>query len=993
MKQLQKSIKTRYLVFITTAFFIIVLFTVAIQRGINDQYSNVEVVKKTGEILVSFQKMNRTLNSLDTITVDDLRSQSLEWERAHTALFTNSLTKKENPNLNALLNSIDNTFQNILKKIHLIIEDPNKTENHLQAINDFEIKYIDDISLFLNQNESITKNHQNELQYLLYILLLISTSILILEFLFVLLPIYKKSLAKNRELYRINNQLLASRTDISLKMDEVNRLKTNLETQQKLNKIFIDQAPTAIAMLDNNMRYLAVSQRWTKDYKMEGHQIIGRSHYDVFPEIGHDWKKKHQDCLNGAIDICDEAPFKRSDGTVQWIYWDVRPWYVSEGKIGGLLMHTGDITSQKQREKETLRTEKILEKTNKVARIGTWELDIEKDEYLLSDIASELFNVPIDSKMNRKKIKSLYKEGKSRTQITESMKTCIENGTPFDLELELITNNGKNIWVREIAQAEFINGRCKKVFGILQDITPKKLYERKLYELNFELSKVNNELNTILDAGPMAIISIDNEGFIQHFNKGAQLLLGYTSNEVVGLEKPEIYLLENELDNFKKNLAKKYNIGTLDFDPITEISNRNDVDSREWTYVKKDGTVIPVYVTLTSIKNEHGKPVGFLSVAVDISKLKNIENELVNKNKLLVRAEKITKMGHWQWDAVNDKVKWSDNLHDILGYDKDILDVTKATYFDFVHEEDREDQINLLEQMIDQRRYLPNTHRIRSTNNTIKTVLLLGEMILNDQGELIEIIGTLQDITEQNAAKEKIIQAKNNLEVIATKLTKQNVQLADFAQIASHNLRAPVSNLNSLLYIYKLSDTDDEKMILFEKFESVIGHLTTTLNNLVEAIKTKNDHATNTKHLSFKSILEKTKDILAGEIIASNAIINYDFNEAEIVNYNEAYLESIFLNLIENAIKYRSNDRVPEVHISTYKDEENKILLKIRDNGLGINMERHSEKIFGLNKTFHDHSDAKGVGLFMTKTQIEAMGGEISVNSNVNIGTEFCIIF
>jgi len=332
-------------------------------------------------------------------------------------------------------------------------------------------------------------------------------------------------------------------------------------------------------------------------------------------------------------------------------------------------------------------------------------------------------------------------------------------------------------------------------------------------------------------------------------------------------------------------------------------------------------------------------------------------------------------------------------LYDILGHDKDNLDISKATYFSFVHEEDRDDQINLLQEMIEKRRYLPNTHRIRSTDNTIKTVLLLGEMILNDQGELIEIIGTLQDITEQNAAKEKIIQAKNNLEVIATKLTKQNVQLADFAQIASHNLRAPVSNLNSLLYIYKLSDTDDEKMILFEKFESVIGHLTTTLNNLVEAIKTKNDHATNTKHLSFKSILEKTKDILAGEIIASNAIINYDFNEAEIVNYNEAYLESIFLNLIENAIKYRSNERRPEIHIATSKDTNNNVLLKIRDNGLGINMERHSEKIFGLNKTFHDHSDAKGVGLFMTKTQIEAMGGEISVNSNVNIGTEFLITF
>ena len=82
-------------------------------------------------------------------------------------------------------------------------------------------------------------------------------------------------------------------------------------------------------MLDNNMKYMAVSQRWIKDYKMEGQEIIGRSHYDIFPEIGEDWKANHQKGLKGAIDVCDGAPFVRGDGTVQWVYWDVRPWYIS----------------------------------------------------------------------------------------------------------------------------------------------------------------------------------------------------------------------------------------------------------------------------------------------------------------------------------------------------------------------------------------------------------------------------------------------------------------------------------------------------------------------------------------------------------------------------------------------------------------------------------------------------------------------------------------
>ena len=92
--------------------------------------------------------------------------------------------------------------------------------------------------------------------------------------------------------------------------------KNNSESLEKYHKIFIEQTPTAIAMLDKNMVYLAISQRWLKDYKLEEQEVIGRSHYDVFPEIGDDWKEHHKKCLQGAVDICDEAPFQRADGFI-----------------------------------------------------------------------------------------------------------------------------------------------------------------------------------------------------------------------------------------------------------------------------------------------------------------------------------------------------------------------------------------------------------------------------------------------------------------------------------------------------------------------------------------------------------------------------------------------------------------------------------------------------------------------------------------------------
>ncbi|MFY7900682.1 MAG: PAS domain-containing protein, partial [Chitinophagaceae bacterium] len=121
-------------------------------------------------------------------------------------------------------------------------------------------------------------------------------------------------------------------------------------TQSKLeaerNKIFIQQAPNAIAMLDTNMVYIAASQQWVLDYNLTGKKVAGVSHYELFPEITNEWKTIHQECLNGAINKCDQALFVRMDGTEQWLKWDIRPWYTSANKIGGLVMCTENITQR-----------------------------------------------------------------------------------------------------------------------------------------------------------------------------------------------------------------------------------------------------------------------------------------------------------------------------------------------------------------------------------------------------------------------------------------------------------------------------------------------------------------------------------------------------------------------------------------------------------------------------------------------------------------------
>ncbi|WP_299252022.1 ATP-binding protein [uncultured Lacinutrix sp.] len=183
-----------------------------------------------------------------------------------------------------------------------------------------------------------------------------------------------------------------------------------------------------------------------------------------------------------------------------------------------------------------------------------------------------------------------------------------------------------------------------------------------------------------------------------------------------------------------------------------------------------------------------------------------------------------------------------------------------------------------------------------------------------------------------------------------------------------------------------------KKVVLFEKFETVINHLTETLNTLIKALKSKNEGVENMETITFDDILIKTKEILSGQILKTDAKITSDFSKSPNIEYNKFYLESIFLNLLSNAIKYKSEDRAPEIFIqSVIEDGVQKIAFK--NNGLGINLKRHGHKMFGLNKVFHRHPDAKGVGLFMTKVQIESLGGSITVESEVNTGSSFKINF
>lgn len=417
------------------------------------------------------------------------------------------------------------------------------------------------------------------------------------------------------------------------------QIEKELVLSYERNRIFVEQAPNAIAMFDTDMHYLAASRKWIDDYRLEGQEIIGRSHYDVFPEIGDDWKAIHQECLKGAVNRTDASPFERADGTVQWLTWDVRPWYVTEGQIGGLLMYTADITAVKRTDAEKLRIEKILSRTNQIARIATWEVDGKNGNAVWSNNAYDIWELPNNGQVpERDVILGMYKEA-SRIKLLDAISSQISNGSSYDLELEFTSGKGNHKWIRLIADADFENGFCKRRFGVFQDITDTKLAGEAL-------AKANEELQAIFNSGYVSIISADVNGLITNFNHGAEILLQYTAAEMVGKQTPYIIHVAEEVQKRSEELTQIYGRPIEGFNVFIELARLGKYESREWTYVRKDGSRFPVQLIVSSIRNSAGEITGYLGVATDITERKHAEEKLRNYSILESKSKEMEQFAY-----------------------------------------------------------------------------------------------------------------------------------------------------------------------------------------------------------------------------------------------------------------------------------------------------------------------------------------------------------
>lgn len=263
-------------------------------------------------------------------------------------------------------------------------------------------------------------------------------------------------------------------------------------------------------------------------------------------------------------------------------------------------------------------------------------------------------------------------------------------------------------------------------------------------------------------------------------------------------------------------------------------------------------------------------------------------------------------------------------------------------------------------------------------------------------GQVITFYSNSTDIelTNRKNVEEKIKKINEELEKKIEEYTRVNKQLIDFCNIVSHNLRAPLVNISMLTDFIENAKNESERKELIEKMKPIVLHFNEIFNELVESLQIRQDTEIELDKIELEDCTKKVLHAFEGQIKLYDAKIEMDYSAAPIIYYPQKYIDSILTNLISNALKYKSPDRNPHIILKTTANvDNNSVILSVADNSLGIDLDFHRNKIFKIRQVFHKHPDAKGFGLFITKSQVDAMGGKIWVESTPDVGSTFFIEF
>ncbi|WP_165930048.1 PAS domain S-box protein [Flavobacterium caseinilyticum] len=440
-----------------------------------------------------------------------------------------------------------------------------------------------------------------------------------------------------------------------------------------------------------------------------------------------------------------------------------------------------------------------------------------------------------------------------------------------------------------------------------------------------------------------------------------------TKNELI-LDLAQI-IDKNSITDFTKQLIA-----------ITQGEKKLIVDTK---IKNKDGEFRDVNLRWNVIRGYEKTLERIIVSTEDITDRKSSENIILNSQQRVESLINTIDGIVWECDAATFNFNFiSQKVENILGYTPEEWLGNPTFWRDHIYSEDSkwvQDYCKIKTNDVLDHDF---EYRMVAKNGSIVWLRDIVNTVI-ENGKAKSLRGIMIDITKTKEAEKEL---HNSFNLV----TEQNKRLLNFSYIVSHNLRSHTSNIASIVSLIESSETEEEREQMMELLKTVSSSLNETMLHLNEVINIRTNIGLVSEPLNLEQYITTVRNVLSEQITTNEVTILTKIPDEAMINYNPAYLESILYNIISNSIRYRHPSRKPIIKIKLLVENDMKVL-QISDNGIGIDLVKNADKIFGMYKTFTNNSDSKGIGLFITKNQIDAMGGNITVESEPNIGTTFKI--
>ncbi|NNV56233.1 PAS domain S-box protein [Limnovirga soli] len=678
-----------------------------------------------------------------------------------------------------------------------------------------------------------------------------------------------------------------------------------------------------------------------------------------------DFHKDIQAALNGSIVQKEyQLPFEKNNG---WVNFSVVPIQDKLKNVIGVALTWVDVDARKKAEEDIRNSEEkfrslihnISDIITLVDENGLILYESSSIQQVLGYTEYELIGTNVFDMLHPDDIVKTANEFKSLVK---------EHGYSPIVEFKYRSKSGKYLYMEAQGNNQLKNPAIKAIIISSRDVTARKQADEAIKE-------ERNQLRTLINNLPDAIYIKD--------IKGRKIITNPVDMEIMGVKDEYEIIGKTDIEIFKDaNGREGYWHDMQILHSGIPILNQEDVFIN-----RKTGKPGYLLTSKLPLYNTSGEIIGLLGIGRDITERKIAENELRISNERYEYATKATSDAIWDWDIQTGNLYCGENFTILFGYDTTDSAKNIAIWLKNIHPEDAEGVINKIKALIKSKENSwTDEYRFRKTDRSYAYVQNKGIVIRDPEGKAVRMIGALQDVTDKKKSEEERKQ-------LITELLKNNNELQQFSYITSHNLRAPLTNLISFVNLLDIEKiTDDRSKKLISGFKNSTYQLNETLNDLIDILIIKKNTTHEYVEVNLTNTFASVTNSIKSLIKASKGSINANFSAANIVLFNKQYMESIFLNLITNAIKYAQPGRALILNISTHIHNGH-IQLIFADNGSGLNMDKVKNKIFGLHQKFHRHPDSKGIGLYLVHAQITSLGGKIEIDSEENKGTTFTITF